>query len=366
LICAALALCAAAPAAAAAADVAAPLEARVSATTSPGTPWHARWLDFKRRAESESAGALRITLFIEGQIGNEDAQLAALRRGRIQMAGNSLQGLSVIVPELNVAMAPFLFDSIEEANFVYDRYLRGPVGEMLAAKGLALIDFVDVGWTNLYADRPMRTPEAAAGLRLRGAGNIAAQDFLRRIGADPIVLGSGDLVPALQTGLIQGGLSGVVFHYFVTRRYASDFALTRHSFDTGAVLANRAWFEAAPPERRALLRRAWTQRGEDARREVHALSGRLLEAMRAEGIRIHELSPAERARWREATQGSLPALAAQVGGRAQEIADAIARGKRDFAARPRAAEPGARETNAADSRAGESPAAESRAAEQSR
>lgn len=354
MICAAaLALCAPA---AAAAEVAAPLEARVSATTSPGTPWHARWLDFKRRAETESAGALRITLFIEGQIGNEDAQLAALRRGRIQMAGNSLQGLSVIIPELNVAMAPFLFDSIEEANFVYDRHLRGPVGEMLAAKGLALIDFVDVGWTNLYADRPMRTPAAAAGLRLRGAGNIAAQDFLRRIGADPIVLGSGDLVPALQTGLIQGGLSGVVFHYFVTRRYASDFALTRHSFDTGAVLANRAWFEAAAPESQALLRRAWTQRGEDARREVHALSGRLLEAMRAEGIRIHELSPAERARWREATRGSLPALAAQVGGRAREIADAIARGKRAFAAQ--AAEARAADPIAADSRAAETSAAE--------
>ena len=145
-------------------------------------------------------------------------------------------------------------------------------------------------------------------------------------------MGSADLVPSLQTGLIEGGVSAVLFHYFVTRRYASHLTLSRHSYDTGAIVANKAWFDGATQQQRDLLRDAWGDSAE-ARAAVRSLAEGAIRQMRTKGIQVRALSEPELRAWRQATRDVATQLIARIGGAAQQVHEAIQAGKRAFAER---------------------------------
>jgi len=225
-----------------------PLVGRAVAFAQPNSVWDQEWQRVKAGLAAQNA--VRLEYFTRGERGSEEQMLHDIRRGRAHLGGMSLQGLASVVPELNLAMAPYIFDSADEVDFVYDNHLFDVFDPLFAAKNLALLQWVEVGWSGIYSDRPIGVPADAAGLRLRGSPNPAAQSFLAALGADSIPLGSADVVPSLQTGLIAGGVASVLFHFFVTRRYAGHLTLSRHSYDTGAIVVNRRWFEAATAAQR--------------------------------------------------------------------------------------------------------------------
>ena len=305
-----------------------PLFGRAAAFAQPDSVWDQEWQRMKARLARQDE--VRLDFFTRGERGGEEQILHDIRRGRAHLGGMSLQGLASIVPELNIAMAPYVFSSPEEVDFVYDNYLFEAFDSLFAEKSLALLQWVEVGWNGIYAQTPIARPEDAKGLRLRGSPNPATQAFLAAIQADSIPLGSADLVPSLQTGLIEGGVSAVLFHYFLTRRYASHLTLSQHSYDTGAVVANKAWFDGASPQQRDVLRAAWGDSAA-ARSAVRSVADGAIRQMRAEGIQVYALGEAERQAWRQATREVMPRLIARIGGKAQAVHEAIEAGKRAFA-----------------------------------
>lgn len=306
------------------------LRGRVAANAAPKSPWDNQWNRFKQRLAAADAG-IDLSYFLRAELGNEEIMMYALRRNRVQMCGITLQGLSAVVPELMVLTLPYLFDSQAELDFVYEQHLTEPFRKLFRSNGLELLQWTEVGWTNLYANRPVRLPADVAGLKLRGSPNPSAQGFLSIIGSDPVALGVADLVPALQTGLVQGGLSGVVFHYFISRGYATDYTLTQHAYDTGAVVANAEWFAGATAPQQDALRGAFGTAA-DTRGEVRGLAESLLSAMEKQGIRVHRLTDDERRIWAETTRPLHAALIARIGGQAQAIYDTVMSGKAAFRA----------------------------------
>lgn len=305
------------------------LYGRAVSFTPQRSPWDDQWTHFRKQVDRDPT--IEIDYFNRGETGGEEQQMFDLRRGRAMMGGPSLQGLSTLIPELTIAMAPYLFDSEGEVDFIYDRYLLEVFRPLFAAKNLYLMQWVEVGWTNLFSNGPVLTPRDAEGLKLRGSPNRAAQDFLRAIGADSVPLASVDIVPAMQTGLITGGLSATVFHYFSTRDYATDFTLTKHSYDTGAIVMNLAWRQRATQSQLATLDSAWMS-SDQARASVRGLTAFSLSDMEKRGVRIHHLAPDVRQQWSEATKAVAPKLIREIGGQAQAVYDAIMAGKRAYAA----------------------------------
>ncbi len=305
-----------------------PLVGRAVAFAQPNSVWDQEWQRVK--AGLAARDEVELEYFTRGERGSEEQMLYDIRRGRAHLGGMSLQGLASVVPELNIAMAPYVFGSAGEVDHVYDNYLFDVFDPLFADKNLALLQWVEVGWSGIYSRRPIAVPSDARGMRLRGSPNPAAQAFLTAIGADSIPLGSGDVVPSLQTGLIEGGVSSVIFHFFVTRKYAGHLTLSRHSYDTGAIIVNRRWFESATEVQRDVLRQAWGDAAA-ARAAVRSVNSFAVDQMRQEGIAVRDLTQAELGRWREVTGNIVPELVARIGGGAQAVHAAIVAGKRDYA-----------------------------------
>ena len=309
---------------------------RVAALTAPGTPWHDGWLGFQDRVAANPGNQLRLEMFVNGQLGSEESTLSSLRRGRIQMGGYSLHGLSTIVPELGVLLAPYLFDSREEVDYVIDNHISGIFEQMFADKGIALLRWSEVGWSHIYCRSPILTPEDLRSVKVRASSAAGSQTFLESIGADNIPVVFAEVIPALQTGLIDCGQGGIgMYAISGIAKAAPHLTLTYHAFDTGLIVANRRWLESLPEDQRTIVLGALepTQAGRDRLRRV--LDQLTREELPAYGVTFHSLSPAEQQVWRRAVEGAHHDLLDRIGGRAETVYSAILEGKSAFRQRRR-------------------------------
>ena len=306
---------------------------RVLAVTVPGTPWHDMWARFGAAAEQLPEPSIRVELFVLSQFGPEENMIANLRRNRAQIAGLSLQGASQVVPELNLLLAPYLFESQQELDFILDNYLLAAYSELLEEQGLTIIQWADVGWTHLYARQPMLEPEQVQGQRLRTSRASGARIFGRVLEANQIVLPFTDVIPSLQTGLIDGGQSGVgMFAMAGIASEANHLMLTAHAYDAGLIVANAAWWKGLTPDVRGQIRQALDP-VDQTRVDVRALIARLEAGLRANpDVTVHDLKPDQRLAWQAASADATAQLIDQIGGRATEIYQRIQEGKAAFQA----------------------------------
>lgn len=306
----------------------------VGADGAINTPWHEGWRRFEQRVNKAAYPGLELQMFVNGQLGTEETIMANVRRGRVQYGGTSLHGMSSVVPELSVILAPYLFDSYEEVDFVSDNYLTPVFTEMLAQRGLTFLQWSEVGWNHIYCREPRLEPEEFRGVKMRASNATAPQVFTDLIGADNIPLPFGETLQSLQTGLIECGQSGAG-QYLLSgiAEEAPHYTLTGHAYDSGVQFANSGWYESLPAGAREVLQNALDGQQESRDLVREAIAAQELEWQEAGRVTFHALTEEQKSRWREAAKGSHQELIDRIGGRAQEIYDLILVGKADFAAR---------------------------------
>ncbi len=312
---------------------------RVTAVTVPGTPWHDMWVRFGDNAAEMAPDHLEVELFVLSQFGPEENMIANVRRNRAQLAGLSLQGAAQVVPELNLILTPYLFESRAELDFVLDEYLIEPYRQLLEARGLTIVQWADVGWTHLYGASPLLEPSDVDGRRMRTSRAAGARVFGRALDMNQIVLPFTDVVPALQTGLVDGGQSGVGMYAMTgIAREAGHLTLTAHAYDAGLIVANADWWLGMDEQTRSILRDALDD-VDRHRIEVRAMIAAIQNSLPDQGVAVHELTAEQRQRWAEASQDAAAMLIDQIGGDAADIYDIMLQGKAAFAERHPDAKP---------------------------
>ena len=308
-----------------------PLLARVGAVSFPGTPWHQSWMMIRDNLKANNSPVV-LDMYLSGELGTEEYVYSQIRRGRTQIGGFSLQGSAAVVPEISLLLSPYLFDSYEEVDYVTDNYVTPFFTELFAEKGLVILSWSEVGWTSYYATTPIRTPADLAGKKLRSSKALSSQVMIKSIDGNTVPLPFPDIIPSLQTGLIDGGESSSIFYALVgTAKEAPYLTLTKHAFDTGMIIASKSWLDSLPQEARQSVYDSIPPMHE-LRSLVRAYEVDVLKQPEKYGIKeLYELSDAERAIWKDKTKNNHKVLIERIGGRSQELYDVIQSGKRAFA-----------------------------------
>jgi len=307
------------------------MEIVVGGRAAPDTPGDLYWSRFQDSVTQKSDGRLKTKLFIRGEIGPEETLFNRLRRGGVDLAGVSTSGISLIEPGLDILRAPFLFDSMQEAGFILDHYLKEPVSELLYAKRLVMMDWMSAGWLNLYSTVPIRTPQDIINKRMRINVDAAALMFVQEVGADYVQISFSDVLPSLQTGLIDGGEQTT--QLFVTGgfgEYAPYFTLIRHAFLSSVTFANGNWFEDLNPADQNIVRKAVPTDAWYRALFTRANKAYLDQAI-ADGYGVIEPTPAERQAWKDKTAQLANMIIDRSGDNAQHLYDVILEGKAAFA-----------------------------------
>lgn len=309
---------------------AAPISGKIIAQAQVDSPWDRHWDEFK--AKIAARPDLAFEYYIRGETGNEEQMLTALRRNRVQIGAITMWGLAGIIPESAVPMLPYLFEDEAEVDFVFDKFLVDPFTRFLRERDLIFLHWGEGGWNNLYSRRPVIWPADIRGLKLRASPNFAATAFLEAVGANPVPLGIADIAPALQTGLVDGGLAALTFFYYSLKDFATDLTLLKQCYDQGAVVANAAWWDTLDSEQRRVVAVAFVPPAR-ARTDIRGHGAAMLADLIKSGIRVHELTAEQRAAWADASKSSHERALAEIGGRSREVYAAIQAGKRAFATR---------------------------------
>jgi len=288
------------------------------------------FIETEKRLEENWNGQADIVLLIDGQVGTEESMISTVRRGRSHLSLLTIPGTSIAVPEMSLLMAPFLFDSYEEADFVLDNYVILLIKKLYAKKGLQFIQWHSSGWFNVFSVMPLTLPEELKGIRMRAAGGPAARVFFQQAGADVTQMPFSDLVPGLQTGLVKGGATNTPMYRTVALyELAPYITLTRHSINPGTVFANKKWFDGLKESNQKLVMKGLAPT-KIVRKEVRQESEDALEFSSKKGATIIQLSETQRKRWKKATEKSHQIIIEEIGEETDLLYDLILEGKDAF------------------------------------
>jgi C4-dicarboxylate-binding protein DctP len=182
----------------------------------------------------------------------------------------------------------------------------------------------------VYAKNPILAPVDAKGRRFRVSNSLNARLFAESIGADVIPLGFGEIVSALQTGLIEAGENAVSLYARTgIADEAPHYTETRHALGMSVILADKTWWDNLPDIDRRVLEKSFPSIAES--RRVTRTQNEFDLKDPSLGIEIHVLTETQRAQWREATAGVTGSLLDAIGGRSREVYALIVRGKLEYA-----------------------------------
>ncbi len=312
------------------ADEAAATQITAAGTAFPNTIGEQHWFAFQRKVEEGTQGRFKVRMLVHGQF-SEEQIAAGLRRGRVHIGNLSAMMASTLVPETAILYAPFLFESEEQADFVYDHYLTELFTSLLAEQGLHLVSWSEIGFHHIYSVTPMLSPADMRGRRFRVSASEASRLFAEALGADVIPLGFGELVPSLQTGLIEAGENSLSLYVRTgTPGEAPHITLTAHSFGMSVIVADKAWWDSLADADREIIAFAYPSIAE-TRKDTRAEAERDLENAQSFGITPRWPEPDERDRWAAAVAHVPEELARAVGGRSSLVLETIAEGKAAYA-----------------------------------
>ena len=212
-------------------------------------------LFFKEQVEARTNGSVTVTIFPQGQLGNDAAMIDGARSGIIDIAMSGLNNFTGLVPQAGAFELPFMFPNRETAYKVLD----GEIGQGIAGEftqhGLKVLGFPENGYRNMSNNRgPIRVPGDLAGLNMRVNNSKALNDMFAALGANPLQLPVAELYTALETGVVdaQDHPIGIVlsFKFNEVQKYLS---LTQHAYSALALVMNDAKFNGLTADEQKVI-----------------------------------------------------------------------------------------------------------------
>lgn len=270
---------------------------------------------FAQEVEKASGGKMRVRAIGAAALGSDVQMQQALIGGAQEMMVGSTATLVGITKEMALWDTPFLFNNGAEADAVLD----GPVGQKvmdkLQEKGLVGLVYWENGFRNLTNNKqPVTKLEDLNGIKLRVMQNKVFLDSFKSLGANAIPLPFSELFTALETRAVDGQENPyntiLSSKFYEVQKYLT---VTNHVYSPWIVLASKKWWDGLSQAERKVLLDAAVKSRDFQRKDTREEAAKALSELRAKGMQINELSPAEANRMREKLTAVHASIADQVG-----------------------------------------------------
>jgi len=297
-----------------------PVTLRLTSNGPPKSPWAVQIERLAAKMAEESQGTVKIEPFFGGQLGNEQDTIQQIARGRIDMGVFAIGAVSLLAPELQLPILPFYFSSVAEQDCVLDRHLARPIDELLAAKGVKLLGFGEVGTIDLVGKRAFANVQDARGIKAVSYSKSQSMMW-SALGANSTFVGVPEWSSALQSGLVDTAGAPISLYVPGGLNKVAPVLTRLQMWNTPALtVINKAVYDKLSDEQRSAFQR--TMAAESAtrwREEIRGLEAKLRAAHVAGGGQIVEVSAAQRDAWRAAVAPAWPEMVKSMGGQADAL-----------------------------------------------
>jgi TRAP-type C4-dicarboxylate transport system substrate-binding protein len=272
--------------------LAAPARAEVTtlkiATLAPeGSAWMKLFGDWKGAIEKRTEGQVKLKFYAGGVAGDERDVVRKMRLGQMGGAAITAVGLGLIQPDVRVLEIPFLFRDENELDLVRDT-LDGDFHKKFEEKGYVLLAWGDVGPVRLLTNVPLREKADLQKVKMWvWSDDPVAAKLYQRLGINSVPLGVPDVLPSLQTGLINAcgasPLAAVALQWHSKVKYATSMVL---NYAIGALVVSKKPWDALTAEQRKVVTEESRSLSQGLTRLVRNDNTAALKKMQAQGIEV--------------------------------------------------------------------------------
>ena len=308
------------------------------ATVAPKkTPWAELLALYEKNVEQASGGRIDVKVFYGGTRGDENAAVRKVAAGDMQAVGASTGAIASLVPELNAIEIPFLFKGSREPDYVLDKKLTVPMEGLFRKRGLVFGFWSENGYRHFGSSwGPVRGPADIAGKPMRSQQSPVHIWMWEALRANVRPIPTTEVTPALQKGTVKGFDQSLLFAIATGWHKAlgsnGHITLSEHIYQPAAIAFNAKWFDALPADLQKILIDEGRKITNQGRLAIRQLNPDLIRIIQKHGIKVVQLTPAERASLEQATSGVRARFRREAGAEAVKILDLIEQGVREFRA----------------------------------
>jgi TRAP-type C4-dicarboxylate transport system substrate-binding protein len=302
-----------------------------------GSAYHKSLMKLRDDWRKLSNNRVDLVIYADGKLGGEADTVGLMSVNSLQAAMLTVVGLANLEKGVEgLQSIPMGFPSLEAVDYVGSK-LQPMLEERLLKKGYVVLAWSDAGWVRFFSRQPLVQPDDLKRMKLFAwSGNPDLLDIYKSAGFRPVPLETADIVPGLQTGLIDALTTPPVFALATQIDQRAPHMLNLNwGALVGALVVRKETWEKLPADLRPKLLEAARSAGQEIRDNGRKESDEAVKAMEKRGLKVTPVTPELEAQWRAAAEAAYP----QIRGRIvpADIFDRAMELIKEFQARPASA-----------------------------
>lgn len=259
---------------------------------------------FAADAKQMSNGAVEVQLFPAEQTFKAAENHPAVARGAIEAALVVNQQWGSTIPEMNVVVIPYFFTELEKIKKFPGSDAAKLLERKIEQKGVKNIAWFYITRQAIFTSgkKPIVNLEDFKGLKIRGFNRLA-DTALEAVGAAPSAMPGPEVYNALQTGVLDAGLTDVSAafsrRFYEVQKFGTVGPYITVYFH---LFVNPGWWNGLPPGNRAAIEAAAKKAEQDSIAITEQTAADAIKQLQEKGMTLHQQTPQEIATWIAAMQ----------------------------------------------------------------
>lgn len=283
---------------------------RIGTLAPKNSLYHRQLMALGEAWRGTQGGGAKYLVYTDGSQGGETDIVRRMRIGQLQGGLLSVVGLQEIESSINALQSmPLMFRSWDEVDYVREK-MRPAMEKKFLDKGFVVLAWGDAGWVRFFSKTAAVRPADYKGMKFFAWGSeVEQQEIMKSLGYTPVPLETGDILPAIQTGMINA-VPSTPYFALATQVYAT----ANHMLDldwtpiVGALVVTRKAWDEMTPEGQAVVREAGQQAGARIRARARQEVDEAVEAMKKRGLQVHKPNAEQRQEWNELAEKLYPRI----------------------------------------------------------
>ncbi len=239
----------------------------------------------KAGIEARAGDRIKVEIYPSGQLGSAQRTAEGVAMGTVEVAMNAAGFFESLEPRFGVFSATGIFDSLEHGNKVLaDPQIRELLAGYGKGKGYEVLSTFVHGPVVAVTRQPYQKSQDLHSKKIRVPGSPLYLAMFRSLGAAPVSMTLGEVLPAMQNGTIDGAIGGnTIFTSLKFYDATKSMTYLPSTYIAAVGIINSKFLESLGPELRAIVQEevqkanqhiyAWTAEDAKKGREVWEQNG---------------------------------------------------------------------------------------------
>jgi len=274
---------------------------RIGTLAPKNSLYHRQLMELGEAWRTAQGGNARYLVYPDGSQGGETDMVRRMRIGQLQGGLLSVVGLREIEPSIAALQnMPLMFRSWEEVDYVREKMRLGMEKKFLD-KGFVVLAWGDAGWVRFFSKETAVHPDDFKKMKFFAwASETEQQEIMKSLGYTPVPLETADILPAMQTGMINA-VPSTPYFALATQVYnaAPNMLDLNWAPIVGALVVTRKAWDEMTPEAQASVREAGQKAGAQIRLKARQEVDEAVEAMKKRGLVVNKPNSEQMKAWND-------------------------------------------------------------------